>query len=74
MGTLRDEVVLQAGADALEVGAQPGVVEVVVGTFPRSSAGRMLGQTVDQVKLAYECGKLLALWRVVGGMGRTQNY
>jgi hypothetical protein len=35
-GRAGDEVVLQAGANALQVGAQPGVVEVVAGAFLRS--------------------------------------
>src|SRR3546814_4243813 len=48
LGTLGHEVVLQAGANALQVRAQPGVVEVVAGAFLRSGMGGVLGEAVDQ--------------------------
>ena len=69
LGTLGHEVVLQAGANALQVRAQPGVVEVVAGAFLRSGMGGVLGEAVDQVELAGERGELLTpgcrrRWRV----------
>ena len=74
LGALGQEVVLQAGANALQVGAQPGVVEVVAGTFLRSGTGGVLGEAVDQVELAGERGELLTLrGEAVGSDGRLQR-
>ncbi len=51
LGALGHEVVLQAGANALQVCAQSGVVAVVAGAFLRRGVGGVLGEAVDQVEL-----------------------
>ena len=74
LGALGHEVVLQAGANALQVCVQPGVVEVVAGAFLRSGIAGVLGEAVDQVELAGERGELLALrGEAIGGHGRPQR-
>ena len=61
LGALGHEVVLQAGANALQVCTQSGVVEVIAGAFLRSGIGGVLREAVDQVELAGERGELLTL-------------